>query len=488
MAESGEALQQAEDDVLRGVGLLDATILSGNDATPEAADKAAAGSLRRRLPGPRGRLWTRSNAVLVTHGVMALVRYPHYSATIYAQFAGGLRPPLTLGLYRAMWRHMPVGILYQGFGGYHLGVVGMVVNAITPVEVSSLWVMLASVLMHYLVFALFYGSFRQSLVTRLLDISGTPVSLPQLIAPALWWVRDRLLLRNPRGSVLCVYLRDVVGNILQGALTIFLARLFTSPQSIGMYLSVARISSATRRLAASVLSSIGLPALIAPSPYILSDLATPGTRSLPAYSTRRRALMRATAVAAAANTAAAINGGSSSPMLDMQTPAVTVPVSPIEGNSSDVEVVFTRLEDQLGMDDQLPSTVTTRRDRRRRRRPLPPASTTEDADKQAAAEQGEYLIYTQTVCTVLSSIAVRALLYPLDALIVRLIADQAGGLTSRFGYTGFFNCLTRIRRSPTQGLSSLYAGFTSALVSDLALGWLTAEVAHYLCKSAWSTL
>ncbi|KAJ2741265.1 hypothetical protein GGI20_005308 [Coemansia sp. BCRC 34301] len=401
---------------------------------------------------------------------------------MYAQFTGGLRPPLSLGLYRALWRHMPVGILYQGFSGYHLGVVGMVVNAITPVEVSSLWMMLASVLVHYFVFALFYGSFRQSLVTRLLDISGTPVSASQLIAPALWWIRDRLLLRNPRGSVLCVYLRDVVGNVLQGALAIFMTRLLTSPLSIDLYLSVAKINSFTRRLTASVLHSIGLPALIAQPPYIFGDQTTPSSRLLPTHSTRRRALMRATAVAAAASTAAAMNGDMDSPMLDMQTPAATVPMSPVEANSSDVEVVFTGIGDLLDLDDQLPPNVTTRRGRRRRQLPPPPSS---DAAKKDA-EQGEFHIYTQTACAILSSIVVRALLYPVDALIVRLMADQAGSLT-RFGYTGFFNCLARIRRSPTQGLASLYGGFTSALVSDLALGWVTAEVAHYLCKSAWSS-
>ncbi|KAJ2061398.1 DNA-directed DNA polymerase alpha catalytic subunit pol1 [Coemansia sp. S146] len=433
MAESRDVLQRAEDDVLRRIAQFDTSTLASN--TPDAP--ATSGSWRY-LSGSPGKLWTRSNAILVTRMVMALVRYPQHSATMYAQFAG-VRPPWSVGLYGALWRHMPVGILYQGFGGYHLGVVGLVVNTITPGEVSSLWAMLASVLMHYLVFALFYGTFRQSLVTRLLDISGTSVSIPQLIAPAMWWVRDRLLLRNPRGSVFCVYVRDVIGNVLQGGLDVFLNRLLTSPRSVAMYLSVAKIGSITRRLAASVLHGIGLPAFIAQSPYILSDFTIPSSRSLPAHSTRRRALMRATAVAAANNTAVAINGNMEDvPTLDMHPPAATVPMSPAEPTSSDVEIVFTGIESQLDLDDQSPPTVT------RRRRSLSAGS-----DKNIA-EKGEFLIYTQTVSAIVSSIAIRALLYPVDALIVRLMADQADGLT-RFGYTGFFNCLGRIRRSPTQG-------------------------------------
>ncbi|KAJ2238971.1 hypothetical protein GGI13_008174, partial [Coemansia sp. RSA 455] len=158
--------------------------------------------------------------------------------------------------------------------------------------------------------------------------------------------------------------------------------------------------------------------------------------------------------------------------LDMHPPAATVPMSPAEPTSSDVEIVFTGIESQLDLDDQSPPTVT------RRRRSV-------SAGSEMPVEKGEFLIYTQTVSCIVSSIAIRALLYPVDAIIVRLMADQAGGLT-RFGYRGFFNCLGRIRRSPTQGLTSLYAGFTPSLLSDLALGWLTAELAHYFCKSAWN--
>ncbi|KAJ1669720.1 hypothetical protein GGF38_002038 [Coemansia sp. RSA 25] len=470
MAESRDAQQRAEDDVLRSVGLLDATPPSSGSGSSGSRQPAA--PQRARRAGRPARLWTRPNAALAAQAVMALVRYPQYSVTLYTQFTGGRRPPLTLGLWRAMWRHMPVGILYQGFSGYHLGVVGALVNALTPGEISSLWAMAASVAAHYLVFALLYGSFRQALVTRLLDVGGVPASFPRLVAPALWWARDRLLLRRPRGSVLCVYVRDVVGNLTQGALSIALSRVLTSPQSIAVYLSVARIGCATRQLAASALRSMGLPALIAQSPYALGDLAAPGggaRRALPpAHSTRRRALMRATAEAAAA----AIGGAADGPVLDMQAPMARA-ASAVDSN--DVEVVFTSVGDQLGVDDD------DRPPPRRRRRPGGGG----DADGPAV-EKDEVLVYTQAVCTALSSIAARALLYPVDALIVRLMADQAG--LTRLGYTGFFSCLARVCRSPTQGLSSLYAGFASALLSDLALGWATAEAVHYLCKSAGALL
>ncbi|KAJ2035077.1 DNA polymerase alpha catalytic subunit, partial [Coemansia sp. S16] len=109
----------------------------------------------------------------------------------------------------------------------------------------------------------------------------------------------------------------------------------------------------------------------------------PSSRSLPSHSTRRRALMRATAVAAANNTA--INGDIDEvSALDMHPPVATVPMSPAEPTSSDVEIVFTGIESQLDLDDQSPPTVT------RRRRSVP-------AGSEMPAEKGEFLIYTQTV-------------------------------------------------------------------------------------------
>ncbi|KAJ1731544.1 hypothetical protein LPJ61_002482 [Coemansia biformis] len=84
----------------------------------------------------------------------------------------------------------------------------------------------------------------------------------------------------------------------------------------------------------------------------------------------------------------------------------------------------------------------------------------------------EPLLYAHAVGSLLARIAMGAVLYPVDATIVRLMADEAG-LTAH-AYRGFFDCLLR---AP----APLYAGFARALVADLALGWLAAEAVHVLC-------
>ncbi|KAJ1799555.1 hypothetical protein LPJ59_001747 [Coemansia sp. RSA 2399] len=108
------------------------------------------------------------------------------------------------------------------------------------------------------------------------------------------------------------------------------------------------------------------------------------------------------------------------------------------------------------------------------------------ADRQGRAQQqrrrhadAELLVYMRYVSSVVSGIATRALLYPVDTLVVRLMADEAA-LTAH-AYTGFLDCLVR----GSSSLASLYAGFTRALVADVALGWVAAELAHVLCKTAW---
>ncbi|KAJ2478481.1 hypothetical protein EV174_004307, partial [Coemansia sp. RSA 2320] len=471
MAESRSELQRAENEILRRVALLDAGAIDGmRDAVGLAAGQGLGENpvgdsiLQWRHAGAPPRLWTRSNALLVTRALLALVRYPQQSATMYAQFAGVSRPAaLSPGFYRALFPHMPVGILYQGFSGYHLGVVGTVVNALTVYQINSLWAMLSSVIMHYCVFAMLYGGFRQAVVTRILDVGalngGPRVPIAQLVRPAFEWMRDLALRRYPRGSVLCVYVRDIFGNLLQGGLSIFLSRLLTSPKSVSMYLSIAKISFASRRLAASLLHRIGLPPLIAQTPrYLGSNFRPPASRTLPSLSARRAARLRAAA-------GAITDTEDESPSLEMLPPSTAVPMSSDEA-SSDADVVFTSIENQLALTvDDDSASLSSSVARRRRSQNM--------TSSKKAAEQGEYLIYTQAVTSLVSSIVVRALFYPLDAAIIRLMADQAG-LTC-FGYTGLFNCLSHIRHTPGHGLSSLYAGFSAALASDLALGWLTAE-------------
>ncbi|KAJ2718333.1 hypothetical protein GGI07_005797 [Coemansia sp. Benny D115] len=89
---------------------------------------------------------------------------------------------------------------------------------------------------------------------------------------------------------------------------------------------------------------------------------------------------------------------------------------------------------------------------------------------------GELLVYMQAVSGLLAELTARAVLYPLTTVVVRLMADETG--VTRMGYRGFVDC---VRRSPL----SLYEGFGWATVAESALVWTAAEIAHYLCKSAW---
>ncbi|KAJ2003424.1 hypothetical protein GGI04_002969, partial [Coemansia thaxteri] len=87
--------------------------------------------------------------------------------------------------------------------------------------------------------------------------------------------------------------------------------------------------------------------------------------------------------------------------------------------SSDADVVFTSIENQLALTvDDDNASLSSSVARRRRSQNM--------TSSKKAAEQGEYLIYTQAVTSLVSSIVVRALFYPLDAAIIRLMADQAG--------------------------------------------------------------
>ncbi|KAJ2005299.1 hypothetical protein H4R26_002027 [Coemansia thaxteri] len=344
MAESRSELQRAENEILRRVALLDAGAIDGmRDAVGLAAGQGLGENpvgdsiLQWRHAGAPPRLWTRSNALLVTRALLALVRYPQQSATMYAQFAGVSRPAaLSPGFYRALFPHMPVGILYQGFSGYHLGVVGTVVNALTVYQINSLWAMLSSVIMHYCVFAMLYGGFRQAVVTRILDVGalngGPRVPIAQLVRPAFEWMRDLALRRYPRGSVLCVYVRDIFGNLLQGGLSIFLSRLLTSPKSVSMYLA------ARLRAAAGAITDTE----------------------------------------------------DESPSLEMLPPSTAVPMSSDEA-SSDADVVFTSIENQLALTvDDDNASLSSSVARRRRSQNM--------TSSKKAAEQGEYLIYTQARC------------------------------------------------------------------------------------------
>ncbi|KAJ1869671.1 hypothetical protein LPJ55_005209 [Coemansia sp. RSA 990] len=93
----------------------------------------------------------------------------------------------------------------------------------------------------------------------------------------------------------------------------------------------------------------------------------------------------------------------------------------------------------------------------------------------------EFLCFTEAVGSMLSCVVTRALMYPIDTVLVRLMADEAG-LTA-YGFSGFFACLRHTYRAG--GVASLFYGFSTALTWDLALAWSSVEALHLLCKSAW---
>ncbi|PIA15971.1 hypothetical protein COEREDRAFT_102608 [Coemansia reversa NRRL 1564] len=95
---------------------------------------------------------------------------------------------------------------------------------------------------------------------------------------------------------------------------------------------------------------------------------------------------------------------------------------------------------------------------------------------------GDVGAFVKLAAGTLAGVLARALMYPADAVVLRVVADEAG-LTAH-GYSGFSDCLRRLARSPS-GLRVLYSGFGRAMAVELGLGWLTLEIAHYFCKAPW---
>ncbi|KAJ2777983.1 hypothetical protein GGI15_004328 [Coemansia interrupta] len=338
---SRQELRQAELNVLRRSGILETTPL------PPPDDAS--------IP-PSHRFWRRSRALSVAQTLVTLIRYPLHTSTMYTQYSGQTTQQSLMYLARTA----PMGTLVHWAGGSHLGVVGSVVRMLMPNEATSAAGMAVGVALHYCAFGVLYGAFRQSVVVRLLAAQGVGLSWADAGRPVLQWVRDRVMLRGPRGAVLVLYLRDVMGNAVQAGLALCATRMLTSPKAVGVYGAIGR-----RRM-------------------------------------------------------------------------------------------------------------------RRRRRPLEPADVVFGAEtppSEVLARSGELLIYTQAVASLMAAVATRLAFYPVDAVVVRLMADEAG-LTS-VGYTGFFACLRAV------GGRQLYAGWVGTAVAEAALAWVAAELAHYLCKSAW---
>ncbi|KAJ1935089.1 hypothetical protein EC988_008596, partial [Linderina pennispora] len=149
-----------------------------------------------------------------------------------------------------------LGSIYRWSSGYHLSGIGAILSIIYPGESRTVLAMLANIALHYLTYGAFYGLFRQSLVVRIYADSPSP---PGLWRPGLGWIRDRVMLRGPRGAVLCAYLRDVLGNLAQGVAAYYLTRLVTSPAVVSAYFSVAGLTRSAKASIAHALRRIGLP-------------------------------------------------------------------------------------------------------------------------------------------------------------------------------------------------------------------------------------
>ncbi|KAJ1851914.1 DNA-directed DNA polymerase alpha catalytic subunit pol1 [Coemansia sp. RSA 1822] len=375
-----QALQAAEDDVLRHSGLV--------DSKPRTGHKAML----------RSRRWRRSGAIAVARAVAWAIRYPLHTVSMRMQFGGAHRPLLACDIAtsaRQLWHGLPLGAVYQRSSNWHIRAAGQA-TILLGTKSTTLLRTLFGIFIHYVAYASMYGLFRQSVTTRLLGAHGS-MQL-RLVYPAITWIRDLLLLRSPRGSVFGLYVRDMFNSTLQGVLSMVLTRTLTSQSAIPVYRCVERVDTMWQRV-------LGL--------------------------TRR----------------AETNG--------MRPDAVEA--------SADARAMFRRAEDQLVQMHDSGDELTMDR---------------AVVDRQAMRSV-EFLVYTQAVAAMLSAAVVRAVLYPIDSVFVRLMADEAG-LTS-YAYSGFFNCLHRV--CGANGVRVLYAGFSTAVASDLALTWLAAEAMHFLLRS-----
>ncbi|KAJ1666488.1 hypothetical protein IW140_004181 [Coemansia sp. RSA 1813] len=387
----------AERDVLRRIGLLSDHISTTDSSSSDDETRAKSSS----HPDKERQIWTRTTALLVTRGVIAFARYPVDTATMHAQLTGTEEYPMLSFVSHQTWHRFVAGFLYQWSSGKQLQLLAAIVSVVVPQSsAASFGVDVARIAVHYGAFAVLYGTIRQSVVARLLP-PGHPVH--GVVAPAVAWIRDVVCLRWPRGAVLSVYVRDVVGNYMSASLRTPMLHAFVSRGMFTMYVTMLKTAMTARRAVTDVVAGLG---------------RITGTR-------------RPTA------------------------------------GSDDIEVEFV----SPGSVGQQHSGGRSSSGRRQG-----------SMDKHAEQQADELLVYMRYISTVASGIVTRALLYPVDSVIVRLMADEAA-LTA-CAYTGFFDCLARVARSP-RGLATLYAGFTRALVADVVLGWAAAELAHALCKTAW---
>ncbi|KAJ1730944.1 hypothetical protein LPJ72_004206 [Coemansia sp. Benny D160-2] len=339
---------------------------------------------------------------------------------MYTQFAGVVSSGRAgasmtdVGL-RGLWRGMAVGFWYHWERGIYMRLVDVLFGVAFSrrLQTRSLVADIVKFAVQYAEFTVLYGLLRQSVCARLLAASvgrGSSSQYPSafaLVMPAGTWIRDIFLFRRPRGAVLCLCAREMLGFFVSKWLHTQILYMFVSQGMFSAYATVLKANLAVRSAVAAGLIRV-------------------------------RRIARLTH--------------------DQTGP---------DDEDDEIEVEF--------VTPDAPTAPPSR------------GSSSHDSILSVGRElQSEVLMYMQYISIVASSIATRALIYPVSSVVVRLMADETG-LTSH-GYTGFFDCLARTARSSPQGggLLSLYAGFTRALVADLAFGWLAAEISHVLFKSTWA--
>ncbi|KAJ2850482.1 hypothetical protein IWW36_001862 [Coemansia brasiliensis] len=366
-----QTLQDAEDDVLQHMGLLEGSRTAG-----------VSGQYRALL---RPRRWRRSRAIALTQKLFWLAEYPIHTRTTLMHLTQQT-PPMGACLLRGF----PLGMLFQRIRLWPQGIASMTTLAVRG-RIRTFIRSTGGLLLHYCVYAMTYGLVRQALVAQ---VVGGSVLGGQLLRPSLAWVCDLLLLRAPRGAVFSMYVCDTVQRFL--------------------------LAFVKQGVSFALLSLCVVPRF---------TVAFAETRS---------------------------SSGSRSVSL-LQEMAMPLSAQSTETDANQLQLAQSIHE---ASDSEIPS---------------------KDSYDWRVIRRVEFLSFTEAVSSALSRVVTRALMYPIDTVLVRLMADEAG-LTA-YGFSGFFACLRHIYRSG--GVSSLFYGFTTALTWDLALAWSSIEVMHFLCRSAW---
>ncbi|KAI9506595.1 hypothetical protein GGI25_003406 [Coemansia spiralis] len=476
-----QTLMQAENDVLWRIGVLSDHEMSGNeneygngDSDQELQRLRMLRSLSSKSSDDSAlsfrQFWSRRNAVTVTRMLVALARYPIYTATMYMQFTGTVESPASFPSLqqpfapRRLWQGFPVGIVYQWFSGHHLDLVSALSKVVIPsVDGLSFGVTWANIALQYCSFAILYGGMRQSVIARLLtshNASHSYPSLKQLIVPALTWIRDRLLLRGPRGSVFFFYHRDITYRNYQPKLKDALQLILLSRKTSSFYFSIVETMRSVKQTICNALPSISL----------YNDRA-----GISRYSLRSDARHSAT-------NARHSQGMDHIANLDTDTHEYEQNMLSTFDHQAAHSESTSRTRTQAanglrGPTDEFSSNYMAAVVLAAGATISEPTGKT----KEFLRKEGWFLIYAQFVASLLSNLILHAALYPIDSIAIRLMADEAG-LTNH-NYTGFFNCLIRTCRTPG-GPISLFAGFSKTLAADALVTWLGAELAHILCKTA----